>query len=159
MREYPTHTWEDALTAFRARAESNPAFAPMRDAVERLAASPYAAGLHPVLSMHTLRLYQHEHAGSEDEEVRLDYEDGAFVVRHRAGTTSDPRSALSRYLGSGPSAVRTRWPCLGAHSTISDGSSSTKRRVRQSASRRCCVTFVEADERSEHPVVHRHQLS
>jgi hypothetical protein len=66
----------------------------MRDAVEQLATSPFAAGLYPVLSMHTVRLYQHDHAGPEDEEVRLDFEGGAFVVRHRTGATPDPRFTL-----------------------------------------------------------------
>ena len=94
MLEYPTHTWESVVDFFRQLADANPAFAPMGAAVEQLATSPYAAGLYPVQSMHTLRLYQQERAGPTDEELRLDFEDGAFVVCHRAGETPDPRFTL-----------------------------------------------------------------
>jgi hypothetical protein len=66
----------------------------MRAAVEQLATSPYAAGLYPVQSMHTVRLYQQDRVAPTDEELRLDFEDEAFVVRHRAGPTPDPRFAL-----------------------------------------------------------------
>jgi hypothetical protein len=71
-----------------------PGKGPMGDAVARIAESRYAAGLYPVQSMHTLLLYQHDYAGPEDEQLRLDCEDGELVVRYRAGTTPDPRFAL-----------------------------------------------------------------
>jgi hypothetical protein len=99
MIEYPTRTWDAVRTFFRQLSESNAAFAPMHHAVEQLARSRYAGGLHPVTSMHTLRLYQHDAYSSFDEELRLDYEDGAFVVRHRTGTTPDPRFAIAPVAG------------------------------------------------------------
>ena len=94
MTSYPTHTWAYVVEFFCQLAEQNTAFAPMRGAVEQLAAAPYAAGLYPVQSMHTLCLYQHDRAGPEDEQLRLDFEGGEFVVRYRAGGTPDPRFRL-----------------------------------------------------------------
>src|SRR6266516_4985174 len=91
MKEYPTHSWEYVVAAFDETAAANNYFAPMLAAVEQLAASPYADGLYPILSMHTVRLYQNERVTEIDEELRLDFEDGQFVVRHRSGFTGDPR--------------------------------------------------------------------
>ena len=99
MKEYPTHSWEYVVRSMREYAAANSYFAPMRDAVTQLAASPYASGLHPVLSMHTVRLYQHERASAADEEVRLDFEDGEFVVRHLPGGTPDPRFTINQPAG------------------------------------------------------------
>jgi len=99
MIEYRTHTWPQVVAAFERLASMNDQFAPMADAVARIASSPYATGLYPVQSMHTLRLYQHERYAQTDEELRLDLEDGSFAVRHRAGTTPDPRFTLSEPVG------------------------------------------------------------
>src|SRR5690349_2971929 len=92
---YSTHSWSSVVDAFRGLGQQAPDLAPLGEAVARLAASRYAAGLHPVQSMHTLRLFQHDVAGPDDEELRLDYEDGQFVVRYRRGADPDPRLSIA----------------------------------------------------------------
>ena len=99
MLEHRTHTWEYVLGSLRKLAAANAYFEPMRDAMAQLAASPYAAGLYPVLSMHTVRLYQNEHYSAFDEELRLDFEDAEFVLRHRSGSTPVPQFAKSKVAG------------------------------------------------------------
>jgi hypothetical protein len=94
MISYPSQAWPDVISFYDHLARDTPALAPMAAFVHHLAASPYSAGLHPVTSMQTLRLFQHDHVEGTDEEVRVDFEDGAFVVRYRAGATPDPRFAL-----------------------------------------------------------------
>ncbi len=94
MTRYPTQSWSDVVAFYRWLATENAYFAPLRDAVELLAASSYAAALHPRTSMQTLLLYQHQRAGPEDEELRLDFEQGTFVVRYRSGAAPDPRFRL-----------------------------------------------------------------
>lgn len=105
MREYPTHTWPRVLERSRKRAEREPQWAPMRDLVERIAASPYAAGLHPMLG-HELRLSPHERFNLLSDEVRIALEGGEFVVRYKGGPTAatwttrdrDGFAALERFL-------------------------------------------------------------
>jgi hypothetical protein len=109
MSLYRTHSWEYVVAALRERANGAPYFAPMRDAVAQLAGSPYACGLHPILSMHTLRLFQHERVDVTAEEVRLDFEDGEIVVRHRSGSTPDPRFTADVYAQL-EAALRSRLP-------------------------------------------------
>ena len=94
MIEYLTQAWPDVVSFYDRLVDEASDFAPMAEFVRQLAASPYAAGLHPVTSMRTLRLFQHDHVAGTDEEVRVDFEDGVFVVRHRAGATPDPHFAL-----------------------------------------------------------------
>lgn len=94
MTRYPTHSWDYVVPMFHQFAAEVPALALLGPAVARVAASRYAAGLYPVQSMHTLLLYQHDRAGNEDEQLRLDCEDGELVVRYRCGATPDPRFAL-----------------------------------------------------------------
>jgi hypothetical protein len=89
MSRYPTHSWHDVVDQFR---KYSPA--PLADAVAQIAASRYA-GLHPVASMHTLLLYQHDPAGHpEDERLVLDYESGEFVLRYQPGRVPDHAAAL-----------------------------------------------------------------
>ena len=94
MTRYATHSWPYVVSFFENFGRTYPEFAPLGPAVAQVAASRYAAGLYPVQSHHTLLLYQHDHAGPEDEQVRLDWEDGEFVVRYLNGRVRDPRIAI-----------------------------------------------------------------
>jgi hypothetical protein len=71
-----------------------PALAALAGAVPQIAASRYAAGLHPVKSMHTLLLYQHDRAGPEDERLVLECQGGELVLRHEPGRLPDRTAAL-----------------------------------------------------------------
>jgi hypothetical protein len=88
MTEYPAHTWPSVVDFFRSLAAANEQFAPMHRFVDELAHSPYAAGLYPQQSMHTLRLSQQPMISDQAERLSIDYEDGAFVVRYRGGPTA-----------------------------------------------------------------------
>jgi hypothetical protein len=82
---YEAHSWHYVLSSFRDLAGVNPYFAPMAAFVDRLAGSAYAAGLFPVMSMHTIRLYQQQHYSMHDDEIRVDFDSGEFIVRYRSG--------------------------------------------------------------------------
>ena len=106
MPEYPAQTWSSVIERYRRLAVANPYFAPMRDLVERIAASRYASGLHPLVSMQTLRLSPRERFNLQTDEVRIDCENGEFVVRYQGGpaaaiwTKRDPDgfAAFERFL-------------------------------------------------------------
>ena len=84
MIEDGTHTWHWVVSSFRDDAADAPFLAPMAGLAERLATSPYAAGLFPVRSMHTIRLYQQERNSVFEETIQIDFDHdaGEFVVRH-----------------------------------------------------------------------------
>ena len=86
---FAAHSWESVLAGFSDLARDNPVFVPMNAAVEQIAHSSYASGLFPVKSMQSLHLYQHERFEPYDEQLHLDCEEGAFVVRYLSG--GDPR--------------------------------------------------------------------
>ena len=91
MREFPAyehHGWPEVVEFFERLAIENRYFVPMREFVNRLAASEYASGLHPMQSMHTLILSQHEHVHAYQDRVTVSFEAGEFVVRHQGGPTS-----------------------------------------------------------------------
>jgi hypothetical protein len=62
----------------------------MRAFVEAVAGSRYAPGLFPVQSMHTLRLFQQDHFSFDDDQIKVNLEDGEFVVRYSSGGASAP---------------------------------------------------------------------
>lgn len=86
MAQDRTHSWEWVVSSFRSAADENPVFAPLADLAERLAASPYAAGLFPVKSMHSLRIYQHDTYSASDDAIHIDFDFDAaeFVVQYRS---------------------------------------------------------------------------
>ena len=88
MNADPARSWLDIVTTFQDRAAANPWFVPMRDFVERLAGSPYADSLYPLLSMHTVHLSQHPEVSWDAERLTVDWEDDAFVVRYQGGPTA-----------------------------------------------------------------------
>ena len=120
MTTSPAHSWRYVVTTFQDRAAANPWFVPMRDFVERLAGSPYADSLYPLLSMHTVHLSQHPEVSWDAERLTVDWEDDAFVVRYQGG----PRHR------SGRSGTRTEWPRSNGSSSTCAGSSSTASRAR-----------------------------
>jgi hypothetical protein len=88
--EYPTHPWSWVLQVFEDCARANPCFAPLHEFAVRLSQSRYAAGLYPVQSMHSIRLYQQDPCSDEDEMVHVVFEQGAFTVRHYPSATRPP---------------------------------------------------------------------
>jgi hypothetical protein len=88
MNASPAHSWRYVLTTFQDRAAANPWFVPMRDFVERLAGSPCANSLYPLLSMHTVHLSQHPEVSWDTERLTIDWEDDAFVVQYQGGPTA-----------------------------------------------------------------------
>ncbi len=94
MTRSKTHLWPDVVSFFQSRDASVPEFAAMGAAVAALAQSRYATGLHPVQSMHTLILYQHDRAGPEDERLVLEVEGGELVLRYQPGRWPERTAAL-----------------------------------------------------------------
>lgn len=94
MSEYPTHSWATVVERFRDLAAAVPSFAPLAAGVAQIAASRFASGLHPVASMHTLLLYQHERRRPDDEQLRLDLEGNELVLRYDPGRLPDRPAAL-----------------------------------------------------------------
>ena len=86
-----TQSWESVASGFRGIADANPGFARMAHMAEQLAASPYAAGLFPVQSMHTIRLYQHDRYSASDDAIQIDidFDTEELVVRYRAWRFSE----------------------------------------------------------------------
>jgi len=93
MARHATHSWRWVVDAFAELADV-PSLAPLAAAVAQIAASPYAAGLYPVKSMHTLALYQHDRAGSEDERLVLTCDGSELVLRYRPGQWPERTAAL-----------------------------------------------------------------
>jgi hypothetical protein len=93
----PTHEWSAVVQHFDSLADVSERWVPMRDCVRRIAAGPLASGMYPVASLHTLRLYQHQVARHDDDELRLDWESSEFVLRYLpgSGVKRDPRFALA----------------------------------------------------------------
>jgi hypothetical protein len=117
MARYPTHDWAYVVESFRRFSATVPGCEPMGEAVAQIAESRYASGLFPVQSMHTLLLYQHDLAGPEDEQLRLDCEDGesaaaAFASASagpcggRKSISTDRRSLSAEARGTGASGIR-----------------------------------------------------
>jgi hypothetical protein len=70
----------------------------MSSLVDQIAASRYAFGLHPVLSMLTLQLYQNpQYDPDRDAKITIDYDSaaGEFVVQYLAGPYRVPFSTHS----------------------------------------------------------------
>jgi hypothetical protein len=88
--EYPTHPWPGILDFFQDCARANPYFAPLHQFVIRLSQSRYAAGLYPVQSMHSIRLYQQDPCSDMDEMVHVVFEHGGFTVRYFPSATRPP---------------------------------------------------------------------
>ncbi|HEX8454053.1 MAG TPA: hypothetical protein VF647_18345 [Longimicrobium sp.] len=87
----------------------------MADFVERLAGSRYAAGLFPVKSMHTVRLYQQQRYSTWDDEIRVDYDSGEFVVRYLSGGVwrhLEPRAAPGVWLKRSPDGFEALERCF-----------------------------------------------
>src|SRR5579871_1232813 len=99
MTEYSTQTWPAVVAAFHELGSAALVFRPLARAVEQLAASPFAPGLYPVKSMHTLQLYQRHRYNLGDERVQLGFDDGQFVVRHLPHGTPDPDLVLAPRAG------------------------------------------------------------
>ena len=91
MTEYRALTWPAAVKLFREFEQREPSLRPMRELVERLASSPYAAGLYPSQSMSSLRLHQTERFGLRDDLVSVDLEGTEFVVRYASGPVTSTR--------------------------------------------------------------------
>ena len=88
MTGYPAHSWSYVVDSFRELAADAPRFVPMRELVERLAASGYAAALYPQQSMQTLRLSQHAELSSHVERLSVEHDGAQFVVRYQGGPTA-----------------------------------------------------------------------
>jgi hypothetical protein len=69
---------------YRDAAADGPRFAAMADLVERLAASPYAAGLHPVTSHYLLQLFPNDEFDFSDDQIQVEHDGEAFDVRYVA---------------------------------------------------------------------------
>jgi hypothetical protein len=97
MKEFAAHEWPAVVAHFDSIAASDHHWVPLRDCVRRLSGLPIASGLYPIASMQTLRLFQHAAVRLYDNELRLDWVRGEFVVRYLAGTGSkrDPNFALT----------------------------------------------------------------
>jgi hypothetical protein len=95
MTRHRTLQWSNVVEHFRMLGVSKPQFAPLADAVARVARSRYAAGLYAVKSTHTLILWEHDHSAPADAHLRLDGESGELVMRYVPGTIPDPQLALT----------------------------------------------------------------
>ena len=92
---YRTHGWERVREYFAEVEQYRPDLQPMWELVERLAASHYAVGLHPVQSMWTLLLYQvPEYDPQREPRICVEYDPGSseFVVQYHAGPYEQPFS-------------------------------------------------------------------
>ena len=96
----PAHSWPSVVQFFRGSAGANPDFEPLHQLVARLAESRLAQGLFPVKSMHTIYLYQQDRWSDADDVVRVEFQDGEFVVQYFPGD--------SRPRGTGTPAVWAR---------------------------------------------------
>lgn len=115
MIPHEAHSWQDVACSFRDLADENAYFAPMAAVVERLARSPYAAGLFPVKSMHTVRLYQQQRYFVWDDEIRVEYDSGEFVVRYFSGggfRHLEPRAAPGVWMKRSPDGFAAFERCL-----------------------------------------------
>ena len=106
MAGYPHHTWPQTVRLFDEIAAEQPRLALMRAFVGQVAASKYAAGLNPLTSHATLLLSPNDTLLTGYDEVKIDLEDGEFVVRYHGSPTSatwttrdtNGMAALERFL-------------------------------------------------------------
>ncbi len=100
---YRAHGWEKVRESFADIEEYRPDLRPMQELVDRIAASRYAAGLHPVASMWTVLLYQvPDYDPSREPRIVIEYDAaaGEFVVQYHAGPYARPYSTQ---------ALESRW--------------------------------------------------
>jgi hypothetical protein len=95
VTRHRSHQWSTVVDRFRELGVVTPRFASLADAVARVAQSRHAARLYPVKSLHTLVLYQNDHTGPRDAQLRLDADGSDFVVRYLPSAIPDPRLALT----------------------------------------------------------------
>lgn len=100
LAEHPAHSWPSVVQFFRGCARADPYFEPLHQLVARLADSRLAQGLFPVKAMHTIYLYQQDRWSDADDVVRVELQDGEFVVQYFPGA--------SRPRGTGTPAVWAR---------------------------------------------------
>ena len=87
MTEYQTHSWPSVVSFYQDGARAHARLTPMAALVARIAASPYAAGLHPVTSHYLLRLFARERFDFYDDQIVIDHDGEVFEVRY----SSSPR--------------------------------------------------------------------
>jgi hypothetical protein len=95
MTRHSTLQWSNVMEHFRMLGVAKPQFAPLADAVTRIALSRYAAVLFPVKSANTLVLFQADHSAPDDAHLRLDGEIGELILRYVPGAKSEPQLALT----------------------------------------------------------------
>ena len=112
MADYQTHSWSSVVDFYRTAARDKPGLAAMAYLVQRIAGSPYAAGLHPVTSHYVLRLFAHERFDFTDDQIQIEHDGKAFEVHYA--------SAMGRPAATAP--VTSDW-----HRRSSDGFAALER--------------------------------
>jgi len=94
MSSYMTHTWSSVVSFYQKAAPNGVRVARMAELVARVAASPYAAALHPVTSHYMLRLFAHDTWDTSDDQIQVEHDGEAFEVRYVAsGRPHNPQQA------------------------------------------------------------------
>ena len=79
-----TKTWPPVVAFYQESAPNGARVAHMAELVARIAASPYAAALHPVTSHYMLRLFAHDSWEPGDDQIQIEHDGEAFEVRYVA---------------------------------------------------------------------------
>ena len=84
MSTYRTKSWSSVVAFYQKDAPNGARIARMAELVARIAASKYAAALHPVTSHYLLRLFAHDSWDTSDDQIQIEHDGDAFEVRYVA---------------------------------------------------------------------------
>ena len=113
-QDFETHSWPSVVDFYRRSAAARPELSAMAALVERVAASPYAAGLHPVTSHHLLRLFATNRFDFLDDQIQIEHDGREFEVRYvaSAGRPLATAPTASRWAKRSPDGFAALERCL-----------------------------------------------